>query len=189
MFKLLIFKNIKFVSIASLFLSVLLYSSCKKEETEQVDDGLAVGSMHAGGIVFYLDNSGEHGLVAAESNQNSAIRWGNGTSVLIDSTGNAVGEGQRNTNRIVSIQGAGEYAAKLCDDLTLNGYSDWFLPSKHELNLLFIKKGSISGLVDGYYWSSTEYDKDNAWNQYFPFGPQYYASKSDSACVRAIRAF
>ena len=169
---------------------ILLFSaSCKKEEKEQAEEAITIGGQFAGGLVFYVDNSGEHGLVAAESNQSNAIRWSNASNVLVDSTGNAVGDGQRNTSRITTIQGAGSYATKLCDELSLNGYSDWFLPSKNELNLLFLQKSQISGLIDGYYWCSTEYNQNNAWNQYFPFGPQYYANKLDSACVRAIRAF
>jgi hypothetical protein len=179
----------KSIGIVFILLFSVSFTSCKKEEKDNSEDALAIGNQFGGGIIFYIDNSGEHGLVAAESNQSNAIRWSNGTNVLIDSTGNAVGEGQKNTSRITTIHGAGDYAAKLCDELTLNGYSDWFLPSKNELNLLFIKKSHFSGLVDGYYWTSTEYNAENAWNQYFPFGPQYYANKLDSACVRAIRAF
>lgn len=184
-----IFNNINFFAGAIVVLSLLFYTSCKKDEKKDEEEGIAIGSHFGGGIVFYVDNSGEHGLVAAESNQSNSTRWSNGTNIFIDSTGNAVGDGQKNSSRIMASQGAGNYAAKICDELTLNGYSDWFLPSKNEMNLIFIKRSYISGLVDGYYWTSTEYDADNTWNQYFPFGPQYYANKLDSACVRAIRAF
>lgn len=97
---------------------------------------------YQGGIVFYIDSTGEHGLVAAPTNQSNGIKWYNGAYFTTGATGKAVGTGLANTNQIILAQGAGgSYAAKLCADLVIGAYSDWFLPSKDELNLMYHKIG------------------------------------------------
>lgn len=178
----------KNIFIAFLLLLSAFYS-CKKEKNTSSEKEIEIGKKYGGGVIFYLDASGQHGLVAAETNQSSSMRWNNGTYMVTGSTENAVGKGRETTELIVNMQGPGTYAASICDDLTLNGYSDWFLPSKNELNLIYQQRNIVGGFTEGYYWCATEYDSLHAWNQYFPYGPQYYADKADSACVRAIRAF
>ena len=82
-------------------------------------------------------------------------------------------------------------AKTACDELILNGYSDWHLPSKEELNALYVnlKQLGVGGFADNDYWSSTEYYKDGAWRQYFGSGSQYGNGKYSYAIVRAVRAF
>jgi len=113
--------------------------------------------------------------------------------VVTSATDNAIGNGQANTTAIVAAQGAGSYAAKLCNDLTEGGYNDWFLPSKDELDKLYLNRDAIGGFASalGYYWSSSEYDAFFAWIQYFYNGVQYYYYKEDTFYnrVRAVRAF
>ena len=74
-------------------------------------------------------------------------------------TGTAIGTGQANTTAIVTTQGAGSYAAQLCNDLTVGGYNDWFLPSKDELDLMYenLYLQEVGGFTDDYYWSSSEF--------------------------------
>jgi hypothetical protein len=99
----------------------------------------------AGGLIFYLNpnykSDGWKYLEAAPNdspgdNNNYFIPWNNGDFVKTGATETAIGTGKANTQKIVDIQGNGSYAAKLCSDLTQGGYSDWFLPSKDELNLI-----------------------------------------------------
>ena len=110
----------------------------------------AVGSEGlAGGIVFYDKGSYSDGwryLEAAPSDQSTGIQWSNGEYIDIK-TNTAVGTGKANTDAIIAAQGDGNYAAALCKNLTINGFSDWFLPSKDELDLMYtnLKKAGLGG--------------------------------------------
>ena len=80
----------------------------------------------------------------------------------------------------------------MCLNLTLGGYSDWFLPSKDELNEIYVNLYSqgIGGFASDSYWSSTEYNNGSAWKQHFlNGGDQSNGGKDSGYYVRAIRAF
>jgi hypothetical protein len=155
---------------------------------------LAVGMNYEGGIIAYIDASGEHGLIAAPTDQSTGIKWMNDSYIDTGATATAIGTGKSNTETIVAAQGDGEYAAKLCLDLVLNDYDDWFLPSLDELNELYINREIIGGfdLSDNpHYWSSSEVDYNRAWEINF----RYYGYQSDNfkhanfLRVRAVRYF
>ena len=151
-----------------------------------------IGQSYQGGKIFYIDSSKQHGLISAPSDQTvgfTGIQWYNGSFVTIGATGTAIGTGQANTTAIVKAQGPGSYAAKLCDDLVLNGYTDWYLPSKDELNQLFLNQAVVGGFASSFYWSSSENDNFNAWYQIFGNGNQYDIGKYYTLAVRAVRAF
>ena len=153
----------------------------------------SIGATYAGGIVFYIDGTGQHGLVAAPSNQSSSA-WSNITSTLIGTTGTAIGSGESNTNAIIGQSGHTASAAKLCYDLVVTSegtpYSDWFLPSKDEIYLLYAQRVVVGGFANGGYWSSSEYANNLAWFQYFTTnGDQLNYYKYYPYYVRAVRAF
>jgi hypothetical protein len=161
--------------------------------------GLSIGDTYQGGIIFYLDASGCHGLISAPSNQSAGIQWYNGSYVNTYAYGNGIGAGEGNSQGISRWQVVCSscYASELCQDLSLGGYGDWYLPSKYELNLMFenigqgnaLGLGNVGGFAGNSYWSSTEYDYGNAWEQDFDSGGQDGASKNYAFYVRAIRAF
>jgi len=159
---------------------------------------LSIGDIYGGGKVAYILGAGDsgydanvqHGLIAATADQSTYIQWCSDSNTNTGATETGIGSGAANTTLIVSNQGAGTYAAKLCDDLILNGYYDWYLPSKDELNKLYLNKDVVGGFVESTnYWSSSEYDAVFAWRQSFPDGYQYYAFKVSHVRVRAVRAF
>jgi hypothetical protein len=161
------------------------------DEVSFTTTAFAIGQSYQGGIIFYIDGTGQHGLIAATSDQSTGAQWGcNGTSIPGTSTG--IGTGQANTTLIVNGCSTAGIAARICNDLVLNGYSDWFLPSKDELNLMYTQRTTIGGFAVDYYWSSSEYDANYAWSQVFTNGYQsnYPYTKIYSAFyVRAVRAF
>ncbi len=150
----------------------------------------SIGMRAQGGIVFFLDGKGG-GMVCAETNQSLGALWGcSGTKV--GATGTTVGTGAANTFIIVSGCNQEWTAARLCNDLELNGYDDWFLPSMNELNLMYqnLSRVGLGGFSESFYWSSSEFESNYARSQHFDGGHQYATSKSDNYyCVRAARAF
>jgi hypothetical protein len=176
------------VSAIFLICLILLSISCKKDDTIPVE--LKIGLSYQGGIIFNLDATGKHGLIAATSDQSSTDTWWNGSFVTTGATN--MTNGFANTTKIINAQGnSGTYAARLCTNYRGGDYSDWFLPSKDQLNFLYLNKSIIGGFSDNIYWSSTEYDLGEAWVQDFSTGEQNLDNISDGANVhtRAIRAF
>ena len=166
-----------------------MMSGCVKDEP--YSRSVQRGDEYGGGFVFYIDSTGQHGLIAAMSDQNDQAPWWNGTFVATNAKSTT--DGFVNTRQIVSVQGNGHYAASICDDYAGGGFGDWFLPSKDQLNKLYEhSQGYLAnGIYGGVYWSSTEYDPGNAWVQDFANGQQYIDNTSDGAQVRtrAIRSF
>lgn len=159
---------------------------------------IQIGKTYQGGIIFYVDNSGEHGLVAAQTDQSTGIQWYNGSYLDTGATATAVGTGAANTTKINKTQGAGAYAASLAANLVLGGYDDWFLPSKDELELMYKNIGqgapapltNVGGFAAASYWSSSENGNDEAWFWHFGAGIRdrgYY--RNSTFYVRAARAF
>ncbi|MDD3655525.1 MAG: Ig-like domain-containing protein [Atribacterota bacterium] len=163
---------------------------------------LAVGDSYGGGIVAYIlvegdpgyDPNIQHGLIAATVDQMAECAWSNITDILIGTTDTAIGTGLANTASIIGQSGHTNSAAKVCDDYSVTvgdiTYTDWFLPSKDELDKLYINRVAIGGFVDYFdYWSSSESDANDAWRQGFYNGLQGISSKNFPIGVRAIRAF
>ena len=156
-----------------------------------------IGEPYGGGKVFYVYDNGQHGLIAATADQSTGIQWYNGTYRYTGSLGNGLNAGAMNTAMIVSTQisdsQTGNFAAKVCADysVTVGGvtYGDWYLPSKYELNLLYLQKDVVGGFANNRYWSSSEYNSSNAWYQIFVNGNQYDGGKLNTPYVRAVRAF
>jgi hypothetical protein len=162
------------------------------------DDGscIAIGSTYQGGIVFWLDGNGG-GLIAAPTDQSSGAQWGCFGTNITGADGTAIGTGNQNTIDIEAGCTAYGTAADICANYTDGTYSDWFLPSKDELNQMYLNigqgssLGNVGGFAVNYYWASTEYDNDDAWGQYFINGFQSYGkfSKYFINYVRAVRGF
>ena len=161
--------------------------------------GLAIGQTYQGGIIFYLDASGCHGLISAPTDQSIGATWyreGIGGGYLDTyASGSGLFDGDGNCYRIRRSQGAcgNCNAAEICLNLTIGVYSDWYLPSKYELNLMHkniaLGLGNVGGFASNFYWSSTEGALFSAWGQDFGSGLQGNLDKAIPLYVRAVRAF
>lgn len=154
----------------------------------------SIGQTYGGGKIFYIDGTGQHGLIVSLQDLNTGMEWWDGSGATTNANGFAIGTGEANTSAIISTFGVGAYPASLCR-LFYNGggFSDWFLPSLYELNQLNLVSNSL-GLSDlsGTYWSSSEHHTSNAWvvSIYDPPAPnQSYVGQYTQQKVRAIRKF
>ncbi len=157
-----------------------------------------IGDLFQGGIVAYLlgpndfgyDPNTQHGLIVAPMDQSSSTIWGCTGTTIFGADGSALGTGNQNTIDIISGCAVAGIAARICGDLVLNGYNDWYLPSIDELNILSQNRSLIGGFPSANYWSSTEINNNQAWCQFLGGGQQGIASKDTNLFhVRAIRSF
>ncbi len=170
-----------------------------------------VGDFAQGGVVFWVDETGEHGLVCAKEDQDTGtgIRWYAGTYTNTMARGDGPYAGKLNTAIIIANQGQGNgsmYAARACNELEITEggktYGDWYLPSKAELMLMYQNKAIIDSTASAHggaafgttapthYWTSTEHGTYYTWRVPFDTGvPDYQQTKSFFDRVRAVRAF
>ena len=175
----------------------------------------AIGDKYGGGTVFYVEQSGQHGLIAAQHDINktytdewdgksytgeyswSTNQYNNANAEdyaykSVGGTGTAIGTGMQNTKRILKKYPASLYpnsAAAVARACSRGGYHDWFLPSKDELMQLCSNKSAVGGFSDSNDWSSSESGASIAWYQYFGDGSQYGLDKYYYYRVRPVRAF
>lgn len=150
-----------------------------------------VGDRYQGGYIFYIDGTGHHGLICADVDQ-TTTEWGCLNINLPGADGTAVGTGYQNTEDIIAGCLTPGIAARVCKDLTLNGYSDWFMPSKDEMSLMYtnLKTQGIGNFSNTWYWTSSEYDAAHAWVINMGYGATDGGTKTGyPKPVRAIRAF
>jgi len=154
----------------------------------------------------------QHGLIAAPADvvvptagviaASGDLRWSGGQDVKeknadyayreVSNTSNALGQGAENTKKILAKFPIAMYpatAAAAAASYRGGGYNDWYLPSKDELNKLYLKKDVVGGFLDCDYWTSSEAKGISSWVQLFPNGYQFLDNKMDYDRVRAIRSF
>jgi len=210
--------NLSGVNTGDQDLSALATKTALSDSTAQVRNEIPsvttynVGDFAQGGIVFWVDETGQHGLVAAKEDQSTGVRWYAGTYGKTQAKGDGLFAGEANTSIIIAAQVAigdddSTYAARICNELQITEggktYGDWYLPSKAELNLMYQNHATIdstaganggSVFASTYYWSSnewsdTKYGKMAAWGQYILRGGTSAADKGTTYRVRAVRAF
>ena len=99
----------------------------------------------------------------------------------------SLNNGFNNTAAMVAAGISLHPAAQFCKGLSINGYTDWYLPAKDELNLIYTNRGSLDAFVQTYYWSSTQNSSTNSWSQGVNNGRQYTGYKTGTGSVRGVR--
>ena len=171
-----------------------------------------IGDYYQGGIVFYINGNGG-GLVAAahditDNSGNLFAEWGCYGNSFTGADGLEIGTGKQNTIDIVAFCDTVVTAADICANLILEGYSDWFLPSRDELKLMHqtignedsLGLGNIGNLCEYtnplypdslvcWYWSSSEYNNHPcfAWEMNLYTGELRGLSKQATKYMRPIR--
>lgn len=192
---------------------IAFLSSCNLEKFLEIDEQtatLSIGNFHEGGVIFYLDDTGQHGLVCATEDQSDEAIWGCFEQKTPGADGVAIGTGLQNSLDIVADANCDassfrdDWASDLCLSLTLNGYEDWFLPSRDELNQMYVNKNVIDATAianagaafvafedEFLYWNSTEINGivSNGGCQNFNDGKSIGCGKNGINLVRAVRAF
>jgi len=160
----------------------------------------AIGDIGPGGGKVFItpstagNSTGQYFEVAPVGDQ-VQITWATGanqSAAVTGADGTAIGTGAQNTANIVAQLGnvAATSAAVYCSNLVSGGQSDWFLPSKDELNEMYVNRVALNtGFSSAAYWSSTETNASTAWPQNLSTGTQTSANKSTSSYVRPVRAF
>jgi len=149
-----------------------------------------------GGLIFYdkgFVSDGWRYLEAAPSDQSTGAPWGCVGTVISGADGQALGTGEQNTIDIEAGCTTPGTAADICANLSLGGYSNWFLPSIDELVLMYenLKVYGVGGFADDSYWSSTE-EGAGYYALFHDFSDSYQYGiriKGGIGRVRAVRAF
>jgi len=146
-------------------LLVVLLAGLSIISVSELSYAAKIGERYGGGIVFYVDGSGQHGLIAANK----------------DVSGHSPGKLEGDFTW---------YDAKIaCENFVSEGFADWFLPNREQLNQLYQQRIAVGNFDENYYWSSTEQSSDIAWNQNFFVSDQYKYYKANVAQVRPVRVF
>lgn len=184
------------VNIAGMLMMLMAFSNCKKKE--KTEPSLKVGDKYQGGIIAYILQNGDsghvsgeiHGIIAAPSDQDSSAEWGCYSTLIAGANNVKIGSGKGNTKAILDGCVTSSTAARICGDLVLNGYDDWYLPGKEELQILYEARTLVGLFRTKFsYWSSTQCDDKGAWKLNFKDGQFQCYGKLSGNYVRAVRFF
>jgi len=178
----------------------LTLSDCQNacEDNNGGNSNLEIGAIYQGGLIFYIDETGEHGLVAAMEDLPGTYEWGCTGTDISGADEWHIGAGLQNTLEIVAGCSETPIAASEALAYESEGYSDWYLPSRKELVEMYntIGNGGSEGNIGGFetstwpiYWSSSENYYSYAWNINISDGDDDSWPKSNASRVRVIRAF
>lgn len=175
---------------------VWAYSDCGEVLVTLNQTLFYIGADYGGGKVAYILQSGDpgydvntiHGLIAAASDLGSLPVWGCNNVALSGADGTAIGSGNQNTLDIIAGCSETGIGARICADLSLNGFTDWYLPSRDELEKIYINRAAIGGFAAHFpYMSSSEVAAQLIW--VISNGNFAYTMKTQGCNVRPIRSF
>lgn len=146
--------------------------------------GYYIGTIIDGGKNFALF------LAEKAEGQNNSLQWKTSNNTTAGTA--SVTNGPANLAGMVAAGIALHPAGQFCNNLTIGGFTDWYLPAKDELNVIYTNRTAISGgdAIDmdaTWCWSSSEYTASHAWSQRFSDGGANFLVKASIFRVRAVR--
>jgi hypothetical protein len=168
---------------------------------------LSVGDSYEGGIIVYLLQPGDpgynatvqHGLIAAtevlgDPDNGYEVVWSN-TTMMTVGTSTLLGSGSTNTSSMIAQDNSFmPNAASVAQGYNGGGFSDWYLPSKDELEKMYMNKAVVgAGLFEGKsLWSSSEgvvFPDSSVWGVYHGDGLMSEYNKIDMFWVWPVKSF
>lgn len=175
-------------SIYIFIFGIFLFSiqSCEDKEILLPNNTFEINGEYNGGKIFYIDETGLHGLIADTSNQLSSSWGSNSTNTGATDLDN--GFGKKNTEKIINTLGCyTSNAACLCNKNYIEGYNDWYLPSLKEIELIGKNTDILNSSYS--YWTSSEYSATSAYFYKKNNSYNMYTNKYNSLRVVPIRSF
>ena len=130
--------------------------------------------------------------VAGTGTADPQCAWSGNTATRIGTTQTGIGSGYANTSAIIAQSNVAGRAATVARAFQGGGKADWYLPSKDELDQVYLQRSAIGGFAPAGYSSSSEYREQTtiAWFQSFYNGKQsFMGGKTVTFYVRPVRAF
>lgn len=162
-----------------------------------------IGQLYQGGVVFHVDINTKTGLIcpiilkSANSEFFEVSSWSNSINIATGATDTLPGTGMTNSELIIKMQGDGIYAASLCTNFSVREYDDWYLPSKNELEFLYINRFNVNRKIREFrgfeiystLWTSSEFDQDSVWIIDITSAIKTRVNKNEQYYVLPIRSF
>ncbi|MDC6470760.1 hypothetical protein PQZ52_02185 [Flavobacteriales bacterium] len=163
--------------------------------------GHYVGELYGGGVVFYVDHTGENGLIVSTTDANtSGAQW----STSYNNISNCDSKINGDSNTLSILNNGNGPAALLCDSYNSGGYNDWYLPAIWEFNLLSKNAYPVMKTLEGI--SNSDFFQETYWTSTQGSNPVYayifklvspstashmitWSGKDGSYAVRPIRKF
>jgi len=185
----------KFIGLLTIIFTIS-YSSTAQE----------IGDFYQGGYIFYIDETGKHGLIAAKNYLDGMYAYGCENKSIKGANGKVIDTGYQNTMDIINqdckTQNGDITAAQAALDYEFNGFDDWYLPSIQELEQMYksigvdyefngknILQDKFNSVYDQWYWSSSEISDTTSFSYNFRVGFDNHYMKKGQIRVRPIRSF
>jgi len=169
---------------------VYVETSPLKSEPSELVATHYVGEIYGGGVVFYVDYEGKHGLITATIDKSTRKQQLNETKILTNAVSVGNPTGKYNSDRINVIKGAGADDAQVVENYQDANLSEWYLPTRYDLNKLYLNRSVIGGYAAfSKGWKSYRVSSVNEWYKSFVTGGEFSNGKDDAVYIRVIRNF
>jgi hypothetical protein len=149
-----------------------------------------LGEAYGGGIIFYVDEDGKHGLITTTIDKSTRKQKKSETFIHTNEVRDGISTGRFNTNRLNAMKGEEARDSQVTEDYHNVYLSDWYLPTRYDLIKLYRNREVIGGYAEfAKGWKSTELSSVNEWYRSFITGGEFSNGKDEAVYIRVIRKF